>query len=272
MSITPSTPTTPGMVLRAARTHMAPALRHSGALGMAGVGGILGAGVMFVELQQARRAIPEHTEPPFADGDFGPPDGRPLRLVLIGDSSAAGVGCQTSEQTPGALMAQELVDRGFRVHLDVIAVSGARSVDLAPQVARALLSPTDIAVICIGANDVTHFIAADVAAPLLGAAVLRLRDAGVAVLVATCPDLGAVRPVPQPMRQVGHHLCRRMSRLQAREVVLAGGVPVDIGRALGRAFRQGEDLFCQDRFHPSPRGYRALVDALVGPLDTLLPR
>jgi lysophospholipase L1-like esterase len=74
------------------------------------------------------------------------------------------------------------------------------------------------------------------------------------------------------MRQVGHHLCRRMSRLQAREVVLAGGVPVDIGRALGRAFRQGEDLFCQDRFHPSPRGYRALVDALVGPLDTLLPR
>jgi lysophospholipase L1-like esterase len=251
---------------------MAPALRHSGALGLAGFGGILGAGAMFVELQQARRAIPERTDAPFADGDFGPEDGRPLRLVLMGDSSAAGVGCETSAQTPGALLAQELVDRGFRVHLDVVAVSGARSMDLATQVARALLSPTDIAVICIGANDVTHFIAADVAAPLLGSAVLRLRAAGVAVLVATCPDLGAVRPVPQPMRRVGHHLCRRMSRLQAREVTLAGGVPVDIGRALGRAFRQGQDLFCPDRFHPSPLGYRALVDALVGPLDSLLPR
>ena len=268
MSITPHSST----VLRAARTHIGPALRHSSGLGMAGVGSIVGAGVMFAELRQARRAIPERTEAPFADGDFGPEDGRPLRLAMIGDSSAAGVGCETDDQTPGALLAAALGERGWRVHLDVVAVSGSRSADLAPQVSRTLLNPPDIAVICIGANDVTHFIPADSAAPMLGEAVERLRDAGVAVLVATCPDLGTVRPVPQPLRTVGHHLSRRMARLQTREVLLADGLPVDIGRALGHSFRHGQDLFCHDRFHPSPRGYRALVDALTGPLDTLLPQ
>ncbi|MDX6229161.1 MAG: hypothetical protein QOI76_2551 [Frankiales bacterium] len=269
MSITPNHSAT---AFRAARERLGPALRHTGGLGMAGVGSIVGAGVVFAELQQARRAIPPRSEAPRADGDFGPETGRPLRLALIGDSSAAGVGCETDDQTPGALLAQELVGRGFRVHLDVFAVSGSCSADLAPQIARALLSPPDIAVICIGANDVTHLVAADVAAPMLGEAVRRLRDGGISVLVATCPDLGTVRPVPQPLRTVGHHLSRRMTRLQTREVLLAGGLPVDIGRALGRSFRQGQELFCPDRFHPSPTGYRALVDALVGPLETLLPR
>ncbi|MDX6242657.1 MAG: hypothetical protein QOE76_380 [Frankiales bacterium] len=271
MSITAGTRGT-STALRAARTRLAPALRHGGGLGMAGVGGILGAGVMFVELQHARRAIPERTDAPVTGGDFGREDRRPLRLTMVGDSSAAGVGCDTDEQTPGLLLTRALVDRGYRVHLEVVAVSGSRSADLAAQVSRTLLSPPDIAVICIGANDVTHFVPADIAAPMLGDAVSRLRDAGVGVLVATCPDLGTVRPVPQPLRTVGHHLSRRMARLQTREVLLCGGLPVDIGRALGPSFRQGGELFCEDRFHPSPRGYQALVAALLEPLDTLLPR
>ena len=256
MSITPGTQTT---VLR---------------LGLAGVGSLVGVGVMYAELQQARKAIPVRTEAPRADGFFGPVEGgRPLRLAMIGDSSASGVGCDTDAQTPGALLALGLVELGYRVSLEVFAVSGSRSADLAPQVSRALLAPPDVAVICVGANDVTHFIPADTAAPMLGEAVRRLRDEGVAVLVATCPDLGSVRPVPQPLRKVGHHLSRRMARLQTRAVLEAGGLPVDVGRQLGRTFaRQGDELFSPDRFHPSPSGYRALVETLLGPLETLLPR
>jgi lysophospholipase L1-like esterase len=271
MSITPGTAVTALKAARVPLRRLGPALRHTGSLGLASVAG---AGLLYGELALARRAIPSRTEAPLADGDYGRPDGtRPLRLAVIGDSSAAGVGCDTVDQTPGALLAHALVDRGYQVHLDVLAVSGSLSADLAAQVSRALLSPPDLAVICIGANDVTHFIPPDVAAPQLGEAVRRLRTAGVAVLVATCPDLGSVRSVPQPLRRVGHHLCRRMTRAQTRAVSRAGGLPVDVGRALGRAFaRQDQELFSPDRFHPSPQGYRALVDTLLEPMDTLLLR
>jgi lysophospholipase L1-like esterase len=269
MSITPGTAVTALRAVQLPLRRFGPALRQTGGLGLASVAG---AGLLYGELALARRAIPSRTQAPLADGDFGRAEcTRLLRLTVLGDSSAAGVGCDTVDETPGALLAQALVDRGYRVHLEVLAVSGSLSADLAAQVSRALLSPPDLAVICIGANDVTHFIAPDVAAPLLGHAVRALREAGVAVLVATCPDLGSVRSVPQPLRRVGHHLCRRMTRAQTRAVSSAGGLPVDVGRALGRAFaREGRELFSQDRFHPSPLGYRALVDTLLEPMDTLL--
>lgn len=267
MSISPGTSQA---ALETARRRLRPALRHTGELGLAATGGLLGAGLVLAELQQAHRAIPVRTEAPSADGEFGT-EGRLLRLTMLGDSSAAGVGCDSCEQTPGALLAEALASRGFRVSLQVGAIPGSRSEDLAAQVSRTLAAPPDIAVICIGANDVTHFVPAEVAAPLLGEAVRRLREAGAAVLVATCPDLGSVRPVPQPLRQLGHQLSRRMARLQAREVRRAGGLPVDVGRQLGRTFaRQPDELFCRDRFHPSAQGYRALTDALLGPLDSLL--
>jgi lysophospholipase L1-like esterase len=263
------TPGTAAMAARVSRVRLGPALWHTGGLGLAGVAG---AGLLYGELQLARRAIPPRVEAPLADGDFGQLEGtRPIRLALLGDSSAAGVGCHTVEQTPGALLAEALVARGYRVRLEVLAVSGSLSSGLEPQISRALLCPPDLAVICIGANDVTHFIAPETAAALLGDAVRRLRAAGTEVLVATCPDLGTVRPVPQPLRRVGHHLSRRMTRAQIIAVTAAGGLAVDVGRQLGRAFlERGDELFSEDRFHPSPLGYRALIDALVAPMDTLL--
>ena len=87
----------------------------------------------------------------------GRPGTPPLRLAVLGDSSAAGLGCQRAEQTPGALLAGGLArELQRRVLLDVQAVVGARARDLDTQVARALARGVDLTVIMIGANDVTH--------------------------------------------------------------------------------------------------------------------
>src|SRR5205085_2517659 len=64
-----------------------------------------------------------------------------LRLVLLGDSSALGVGVDRVADTVGGRLAELLVADGYRVELSSVAVVGSRSADLATQVARALLGP-----------------------------------------------------------------------------------------------------------------------------------
>ncbi|HKT04100.1 MAG TPA: GDSL-type esterase/lipase family protein, partial [Rugosimonospora sp.] len=128
----------------------------------------------------------------------GQANAAPLRLVLLGDSSALGVGVERVSDTVGGRLAELLAEGGRRVELSSVAVHGSRSADLATQVARALVGhPPDVAVILVGANDAVSLRAPIPAAAHLAAAVRRLRDAGVAVVVGTCPDLGAAR-VAQP--------------------------------------------------------------------------
>ena len=60
-------------------------------------------GLIRAEAAFARRTIGEPTETPLdADGIYGRHyDGEPISLVLLGDSSACGLGVARPEQTPG---------------------------------------------------------------------------------------------------------------------------------------------------------------------------
>ena len=195
----------------------------------------------------------------------GPVDAPALRLVLLGDSAALGVGVDRVQDTVGGqlaeLLTRDVEDR--RIELSSVAVSGSRSVDLATQVARALVNERpDIAVILVGANDAVGLRLPGQAAAHLAAAVRRLREAGVAVVVGTCPDLGAVRSVAPPLRQVVGWLGRRVARAQARAVTRAGGVAVDLAAETGPVFRADPGTLCHDGYHPSADGYRVWAHAL----------
>lgn len=235
--------------------------------GVLGTAGALGWGLLSAEARLARRTIGvPSSSAPLATGSWG--RGRtgtaPLRLALIGDSSAAGLGCERAEQTPGALLAGVLARKlRRRVLLDVLAVVGARSADLDAQVARALVRPLDAAVIMIGGNDVTHRIAPSAAAHDLARAVRTLRAAGTVVVVGTCPDLGTIRPLLQPLRQIAAVWSRRMALAQTVAAVEAGAVTVSLGDLLGREFYERPHLWSADRFHPSAAGYRRLADVLL---------
>ena len=73
----------------------------------------------------------------------GPAGKPPLRLVLLGDSTALGVGVDRVADTVGGQLAALLAEApgGRRVELSSVAVAGSRSADLATQVARALVGP-----------------------------------------------------------------------------------------------------------------------------------
>jgi lysophospholipase L1-like esterase len=188
----------------------------------------------------------------------------PLRLVLLGDSSALGIGVSRVADTVGGRLAELLAETGRRVELSSVAVHGSRSIDLGTQVARALLGrPPDVAVILVGANDAVTLRQPRPAAAHLAAAVRRLRDAGVAVVVGTCPDLGAARAIAQPLRQLVGAYGQRVARAQAEAVAQAGGVPVDLAERTGAVFRADPGTLCEDGYHPSADGYRVWAHALL---------
>lgn len=232
---------------------------------------VLGAGlygVLTAEARLARRAIgtPRDEPPPDATGWYGRSrPGPALRIALLGDSSAAGYGVDRVEDTPGAHLASGVaIAADRRVHLREFAVVGALSVDLADQVDRTLPTRPDLAVILIGANDVTHTVLPAQSVHHLAEAVRRLREAGAAVLVGTCPDLGTVRPIPPPLKQVARQWSRRLAAAQTIAVVEAGGRTVSLGSILGPEFDAAPALlFGPDQFHPSGDGYRSLAAVMV---------
>jgi len=195
----------------------------------------------------------------------------PLRLVLLGDSAALGVGVDRVGDTVGGQLARLLSEGAApegggerQVWLSSVGVSGSRSTDLATQVARALLGERPhLAVILVGSNDAIGLRRPAEAAAYLGAAVRRLRDARVRVVVGTCPDLGAVRAIQPPLRQLAGWFGRRTARAQASAVLDAGGAVVDLAAETGPVFRADAGTLCHDGYHPSGDGYRVWAHALL---------
>jgi lysophospholipase L1-like esterase len=247
-----------------ARRFAVAAVYGSGGLGLVGA---LAAGVLVGQARLARRIIPRAESPaPRCDGYYGTEyPGEPLKLVILGDSTAAGYGAERARDTPGALLAAGLVERLHRpVALRCFAVVGAVSPGLVRQVERAIEEAPDIAVIFVGANDVTHRIRTQVSVRYLADAVRALRAIGTEVVVGTCPDLGVIRPIQPPLRWVARRWSRDLAAAQTVGVVEAGGATVSLGDLIGPAFHADPvHMFAPDRFHPSGDGYAAAAAAVL---------
>ena len=243
---------------------------YGGGFGIAGIGvlGVVGYGLIKAEALLARKAVGIIEEAaPEDDGVYGAAPGPPLELLVLGDSSAAGLGAEVGRQTIGAILATGVsAFAGRRVRLTNVAVVGAVSGDLGVQVANALdaVPQPDAAVILIGTNDITHRIDKSIAVRHLEASVRRLHDAGAEVVVGTCPDLGALQPVAQPLRTLARRWSRDLAAAQTVAVVTAGGRTVSLGDILGPEFEQRpHEMFSHDRFHPSPAGYARAAAVLL---------
>ncbi|MGB7982333.1 MAG: SGNH/GDSL hydrolase family protein [Candidatus Nanopelagicales bacterium] len=251
-----------------------PSLR-SAALGSGGMAGAAAAslGVLVAQARLARRAIgPQRGVPPYQDGRFGPTTGTSLRLALLGDSVAAGLGAQTAADTvAGALVRGVAASSRRPVSMINHAVVGARSADLERQVTRCLSARPHVAVIIIGANDVTHLVPHHLAAQRLALAIDRLSAVGTVVVVGPCPDLGTVRPVGPPLRWVARELSRSLAAVQRRAAARSGARVVHLYDLLGPEFEvHAEAMFGPDLFHPSALGYRRIGAHLLPPvLDAL---
>jgi lysophospholipase L1-like esterase len=188
-----------------------------------------------------------------------------LRFAVLGDSIAYGQGAARASETAGARLAAELEAAGIGTELRIFAVPGARSDALAAQVRRAIIWAADLALIIIGANDLTRLVPPEQAAAQLGAAVGGLRQAGADVVVAPAPDLSAVPWVPPQLRAVVKAGSDLLRAAQTRAALAAGAQVADVGGSTTAAFATDTALFSSDRFHPSSAGY-ALIAQVLAPV------
>jgi lysophospholipase L1-like esterase len=220
------------------------------------------------QAEAARRVVgkPLGEVAPAADGKYKKKYGATLELLVLGDSIAAGLGADLPQETFGARLASRLAKASRRtVRLTTAARVGSESSMLAGQLAALPASyRPDVAVIVVGGNDVTHRVPVAESVRHLEAAIADLRQRGAAVVVGTCPDLGALRPVPQPLRALGSRASRQLAQAQEAAAVRNGAHAVSLAHVVGPFFITNPDeMFSLDRFHPSALGYKRTAKAML---------
>ncbi|PVG84605.1 GDSL family lipase [Nocardioides gansuensis] len=203
---------------------------------------------------------------PEADRVYKKRYGDPIDLLMLGDSIAAGLGADHPKHTLGGGLARRLAKRtGRAVRLRTAARVGSESSRLARQLRRlpADYRP-DVAVIVVGGNDVTHRVPVADSVRHLTEAIDALRERGCEVVVGTCPDLGALKPVPQPLRALGSRASRLLAAAQRDAAIAHGARAVSLAHVVGPFFITNPDeMFSLDRFHPSTHGYKRTAKAIL---------
>lgn len=245
---------------------------------IAGAAGVVGAFVtvallgarhlLRVQAAKARRLIGKPLGETALDADrtYKKRHGHPIRLLILGDSIAAGLGAEEPGETFGGRLARKTAKATHRsVKLRTVARVGSESSMLADQLAS--LPPSyrpDVAVIVVGGNDVTHRVPVATSAAHLQQCIRDLQRLGAHVVVGTCPDLGALRPVPQPLRALGSRASRQLAEAQRATALANGARAVSLAELVGPDFVSNPDeMFSLDQFHPSARGYKRTAKAVL---------
>jgi lysophospholipase L1-like esterase len=241
------------------------------AVGVAAALPLLTAALLLVEVELASRQRELPDEPLALDGLVGASaPGAPLRVVWLGDSTAAGVGASGVD---GALPRQVAAGLGRPVELTVLAVSGDRVRNVVdeqlPKLA-ALAPQPEVVFISVGANDVTH-LTGPVEFRRAYRTVLDALPAQATVVLLGVPDMGSPTRLLQPLRAIAGvrgSTIDDVVRSVARE---HHATYVDIAGRTGPSFRREPGrYFAADGYHPNDDGYRLWKDAVLDALPDAL--
>jgi lysophospholipase L1-like esterase len=156
-------------------------------------------------LRKTALRLPEAAGP--RSGVAAPPAaasaGAPLNLLVVGDSSAAGVGVEHQEQALALPLARHLAARSGRpVAWRLVAQSGVNSLEALDLLARHEIGPAAVLVVALGTNDVTSQMPPRRYVANLKLLVDKLMaQAGVEHIVfAGLPPMHKLPAAPQPLR------------------------------------------------------------------------
>jgi lysophospholipase L1-like esterase len=188
-------------------------------------------------------------------------EGRALRLLIAGDSSAAGVGVARQEESLAGLLAAQLAARlPVQVQWQLLAQSGLTSAQTLEAVHAAELPHFDIAVVVSGVNDVVDQVPSMRAVARREALANTLRNKlGVAhVVFAPLPPVHLFPGLPQPLRWVAGSDARRHDRALADWAATRS----DVSRPeIELPLNPG--VMASDGFHPGAPVYRQCAHAIA---------
>lgn len=218
--------------------------------------------LLYAQAERMRRHALELPEPSGPrEGVAG--SGQPmLRLLVAGDSSAAGVGARSQDEALALPMARELARRlGGAVRWQLVAQSGLTSAEVLSLLMHGGTRAADVAVVVCGVNDITkeQSLAFALRKRQHIADWLRHHRGVRHVVFPALPEMERFPAVPQPLAFYAGQAARRNNRAQAR---WARGLPHVSHCAMDGIAQR--DLFSADGFHPAPPLYARVAERLAG--------
>ncbi|MDB4992492.1 MAG: family lipase [Parcubacteria group bacterium] len=203
-------------------------------------------GIRFYASLHRSKVLIQNTTPFTLDSGAG------LSMLVIGDSTAVGVGASKPEDSlPGRV--SELL---HATRVENYAVSGAMVQDLPPQIAKAKQLSYDFILVQIGANDITHRHSATTAAQKL-VTILKTLPSAKQVLVISAGDVGSATIFPPFLAPYFTQLTLQYHTALERELSAAGITYVNLYKSPDNYLfsTEPETYLAADGFHPSSAGY-----------------
>lgn len=195
--------------------------------------------------------LPEPTGPRSGATDNRSNSNAPLRLLIVGDSAAAGVGVPTQDTALSGQLIKRLSDH-VAVEWDVIARTGGTTKSTTQWLRETPAKPYDVVVVSLGVNDVTRQIPLhrwlNQTATFLDLLVTKFSAKH--IYTVNLPPMGKFSVLPQPLRWIIGLRVNRFDGAMARyqstrpEVTrLSLDLPLD------------PTLMASDGYHPGPEIY-----------------
>jgi lysophospholipase L1-like esterase len=187
--------------------------------------------------------------------------GPALRLLITGDSSAAGVGVVHQRLALAGRLPGLLARRGgWQVQWQLLAQSGLSSAQTLALLQAIDVPQADIVLAVTGVNDVVEQVPSHKAVAARAALADHCRNAlgALHVVFAPLPPVHQMHGLPQPLRWVAGHDARRHDRALARWAATRGDVSyVPVPLQLNRG------VLASDGFHPGEPVYRQCALAMA---------
>jgi lysophospholipase L1-like esterase len=210
--------------------------------------------IVWAQGRRLRRDVPRLPDaaPPWR-GSIDGPD--PLRLIVMGDSTAAGVGAATQDEALPGHLGRELAARtGRGVEWRAIGENGADAREfIAGYLDDAVSEPWDVAFVSLGANDALGLRSRRAFARNIGVILDRITASSphARILVSSLPAFPRFVLLPQPLKW---NLALHARNLEAGARAVVARHPNAHMSPPPPPYTPG--FFATDDFHPSAQGYR----------------
>lgn len=213
--------------------------------------------LLWLQSKHVRRITPHMPEPPGQRSGISG-SGSLIRLLVTGDSGAAGVGVASQDQALCGQLVKKL-SQHHTVQWCVLAANGLDSPGLLKLLADKPFARFDVVVLSIGANDATSL-----CTPLQWARwqtkladTIDLRFAPSLLVHSAVPPMHACMALPQPLRWFMGHWAKQMNASLTEQ--LLDHMSRTMHRHPESTTKEGMAI---DGIHPSADGYSAWADSL----------
>ena len=182
-----------------------------------------------------------------------------VSLLVLGDSTAVGIGANTPEETvPGRFAAYI-----GATYVENHAVVGAAAADIAPQLAQAALKEYSYVLVMVGGNDILSWHDPKEAAGELEK-VLKQLKAAKGVYVMAAGNVGGATIFPHPVRPFHTRLNLRVHEEFTKVAAATGATYINMYQKPSEDpfFQDPERYLSGDGLHPSSDGYQLWFEKL----------